>query len=320
MADGSTRGGYVADFFSKPLLPLYAKTIDRCPRSPDIVRFMPMGHIGVNFAAELFGDTMTWDQFASLGLGYGNNFTVTYLSPQPGWKYEYDALGKVFHVIDAQGNDTKKKITSISDFEITQDILDSHQFRVYFAADYEGSPVLEAWIGRRNRGYENWPVLVDDTISPDAYVLAYIDQFFSDAPFHWRCRRLVRELESPNEPEDELTQELDEPQPLGILRSKVPARHTTGDYRQVELTRLDDLKAGLLNKRRNAAISLAWGEFFMIAFFATLMNMTKPVVEPWMLWNGLWRWAYHDNKWDDDDGDGDLDPDMIFTFDMPPRW
>lgn len=320
MADGSTRGGYIADLFSNILIPSHiTKSIDRCPRSPDIVRFMPMGHIGVNFAAELFGDTMTWDQFASLGLGYGNNITVTYLLPQPGWKYEYDALGKVFHVIDAQGNDTKKKIASISDFEITQDILESHQFRVYFAADEEGHPIKEAWIGRRNRGYEDWSVLIDDTISHEAYMLAYVDQFFSDAPFHWRCTRLSPDAEKPDTPENTLTQMLEKPQAMDILRSNVPARHATGDYREHELTRLDDLKPGLMVKRRNAAISLAWGEFLMIAFFATLMNMTKPVVEPWMLWGGLWRWAYHDDKWDDGD-DGDLDPDMIFTFDMPPRW
>lgn len=320
MADGSTRGGHVVEFFTKPLLPIhYTKSIDRCPRRPDIVRFMPLGHVGINFAAEFYGDTMSWDQFASLGLGYGDNLTVTYAQLKPGWKYEYDAFGKVFHVTDDQGNAAKKKIGSISDFEITQEILESHQFRVYFAADDEGNPVLEAWIGRRNRGYETWPELVNDTISHEAYLLSYVEQFFSDAPFHWRCTRLGPSMEKTDAPEDTLTQTLEEAKPMDILRSNVPARHATGDYEQHELTRLDDLKPGLMVKRRNAAISLAWGEFLMIAYFATLMNMTKPVVEPWMLWGGLWRWAYHDDKWDDED-DGDLDPDMLFTFDMPPRW
>lgn len=319
MADGSTRGGYVAELFKKPLMPSHiTESIGRCPASPDLVRLMPMGHIGINFAQELFGDTMTWDQFASLGLGYGSNLTVTYTQLMPCWKYEYDAFGRAFHVTDSQGNVTKKKIGSISDFEVVDEIISSHQFRVYFAADDEGHPVKEAWIGRRNRGYEKLPVLVDDTISPEAYLLSYVEQFFSDAPFHWRCIRLSPATEKPGVPEDILTQTLEEAKPLEILRSNVPARHATGDYEQHELTRLDDLKAGLMVKRRNAALTLAWGEFLMIAYFATLMNMTRPVVEPWMLWGGLWRWAHKNNNSGGDGGD--LDPDMIFTFDMPPRW
>lgn len=301
------RGGWIADLLSGGGVGDASKSVGRCPRKIDIVRMKALAHLGVNFHTEFYGDTMRWDDLASVGLYSGvNTMAVTYPRLEPGWAYEYDAVGGVFTVTDQSGNVTRKRIGNLSEMGIVAEILVSHQFRVYYSARFINDAFLVAWIKRRNQGIDGG--LKDDTVRQQGYILSYVDQFFSET-MPWRCGRMGIAAFLQPEPENNIEQDLqdpaDEPE---VLCSKSPARAATGDYSDMAIKGPGE-KTGRIDKNRNAIVDVAMGEMVMVAAFASLTHMSKPVYEPWMLWE-LWKWL----------GSGELVELVEKIFDLSPRW
>jgi hypothetical protein len=318
------RGGFMASMLSGGYLDKSSKSIRRCPQGIDLVRMKALGHLGVNFYEEYYGDTMNWREFESIGLKHGSNLAVKYPQLQTGWTYYYDAIGKVFTVTDDNGRQTSEKINTLSDMGIVWDILSSHQFKIYFSARFINDAFLIAWVKKRGYVYDddgkiidpnyphdpndpNYNVPKDDTTINLGYLLAYVDQFFNET-LHYRCSRIVKNEFKQPEPENKITQLLCEPEKTEILRTSVPVRSATGDYSDMAI-KGPDVKFVLANKKRNAIIDMILGEFLMVVFFASIMNMSKPVYEPWMLW-GLWKWL----------GSGKPIESIEKIFDLSPRW
>lgn len=137
--------------------------------------------------------------------------------------------------------------------------------------------------------------------------LAYVDQYFNET-LHNRCDRIVRSESEPVNLKNTVTQSLQEPIEIHDLRSNTPMRNATGDYTAMAIKGPDSIFS-LATKQRNAAIDLVLGEFMMVAFLASIMNMSKPVYEPWMLWS-LWKWLVS----------GNITESVQRIFDLSPRW
>ncbi len=309
------RGGFMANMLSGGYLDKSSKSVRRCPRGIDLVRMKALGHLGVNFHEEYYGDTMAWFELESIRLKHGNSSTVKYPQLQTGWTYYYDAIGKIFTVTDDKGVQTSEKINTLSDMGIVWDILSSHQFKIYFSARFINDAFLIAWVKKRGYVYDDDGKIIDpdDTIPKDdtiidlGYKLAYVDQFFNET-LHHRCSRIVKKEFKQPESENRITQVLCEPKKAEILRTSVPVRRATGDYSDMAI-KGPEVKFVMANKKRNAIIDIILGEFLMVAFFASIMNMSKPVFEPWMLW-GLWKWL----------GSGKPIESIEKIFDLSPRW
>lgn len=317
------RGGQPMDMLFAGGIGNKSKSIRRCPPDISAVRMKSLSLFGVD-NKEYYGDLMTWDEFQTVNLPHGTKAFVRFPRLQSGWRYEYDALRQVFTVTEASGKQTRLNILTFSDLGIVWDVLSSHQFRVYFLTITVQAPHLIAWRKKKGCVYDEagnilWPYpkgdnalipgVKDNAITKEAWMLAYVDQFFSDRPLHWHCNRGIRRDAEQPELKNQLVQTITEAKIDDILRSNVPPRHATGNYADMAIHSPDEKRASI-DKRRNAAMNFTLGEFQMIACFATLMHMSKPVYEPWMLW-GLWKWV-------NDGGDPEETTEKI--FDLSPNW
>lgn len=300
------RGSAMLDMLSGGYLPKVSSSLNRCPRGIDRIRMKALGQIGVNYHAEYYGDEMTWTEFESIGIIHGNSTIVKYPQLNAGWTYYYDAVGGIFTVTNDKGNVTVEKIHTLSDMGIVWEILSSHQFKIYFSAKFIDDAFLIAWIKRRGSDYDPTNPKDDMSIS-QGYKLAYVDQYFNET-LHNRCDRIVQSESEPVNLKNTVTQSLQEPIEIHDLRSNTPMRNATGDYTAMAIKGPDNIFS-LATKQRNAAIDLVLGEFMMVAFFASIMNMSKPVYEPWMLWS-LWKWL----------GSGSITESVERIFDLSPRW
>lgn len=331
------RGGWITDVLSGGYMGNATKDLEECPRGVDIVRMKALGHIGVNFHAEYYGDTMTWRELSSVGFHCGDAAIVKYPALEAGWTYVYDAVGGQFIVTDASGAVTSERVGNLADLGIVLEILCSHQFKVVYSARFINDAFLIARRKRRNEGADGngsggnggggnggsngggngsgsggnggggvWPN--DDAMRYPAYVLSYVDQFFNET-MPWRCNRVGMAAFDQPKIENNVAQTLHKPatEPE-VLRSKSPARAATGDYSDMAIKGASG-KTGSIDKNRNAVVDVVMGEMVMIAVFASLMYMSKPVYEPWMLW-GLWKWL----------GSGDAIESAEKIFDLSPRW
>lgn len=303
-----SRGGFLFEIFTSGAIGKASPSLKLCPRKIDIVRLKALGHMGINFHEEYFGDTLTWWELTSAGLGYGNNLVTKYQTLEVGWTYELDAVSKIFTVTDSIGNKTSVKIKTLSDLGIVRAIFESHQFRIYFSASFINDAFLIASIKRRNGGDGGAEdETKDDTSMYPPYLLAYVDQFFIEK-LHWKCKRLVSDECRVPQLENIITQEITAPKEVQILRSNVPVRSATGNFSDMAIY-APKVKCSLAQKQRNVIIDIVLGEFLMIAYFASLIHMNKPVYEPWMLF-GIWKWL----------GSGDPILSIEKIFDLSPRW
>lgn len=305
-----SRDGFMFDMFGGGATKEPSISLKRCPRKIDMVRFKALGHMGITFNNDYYGDEISWWELSSAGFSFGNNTVVKYPLLQVGWTYYYNAVDRFFHVTDEKGNTQTTKVTTIADLGITWEILTSHQFKIYFSgADFIGDAFLIAWYRRRGQPDPDNPdeVLPDDSIMNKSYLLSYVDQFFTEK-LHWKCNRFVEKTNNTPSPENTIEQNLTEPHKLEILRPQVPVRSATGDYSAKAIISEKE-KFAAANKKRNAIIDIVVGEFLMVAFFASIHNMSKPVYEPWMLFN-MWKWL----------SKSDYVESIDKIFDLSPRW
>lgn len=302
------RGGYIFDIFAAGSIGNVTKSIGRATNIIDAVRMKALGHLGVNFDAKYFGDTLTWDELSSAGVTWGNSTTLKYAELKDGWLYEYEANGKIFTVTDDKGIVIKESVTTLSNLGICLDIMSSHQFTIYFSAYFINDAFLIAW--KYKNGSNNYDGC-RKTILNENIKLAYVDKYFTDDLLHWKCNRVTNCSDniSPNL-KNKLIQALLSPtkQP-SILRPKNRVLLTNGDYSELMITIDTSSIPAESNKKRNAIIDVVMADLFMIAYFASLMNMSKPVYEPWMLF-GMWKWLCS--------SDPVLSIEKI--FDLSPRW
>lgn len=307
------RGGYLFDLFSAGGVGNTSKSLDRTSKDVDAIRMKALGHLGVNFDAVYYGDTLTWDELETVGTTWGKSIDLVYAELKAGWIYDYEANGKVFTVINDLGVAEKKVIKTWSELGICWDIMYSHQFKIHFSADFLNDAFLPAW--RWKRGQE--PVDPDDpnnqgkkesVIFFAGIKLAHIDPFFSDEALHFTCKRMINVLKTYPVLENDLTQTLEKAKEVHILRSLVPVRQARGDYSGF-MIKAETSKSAKRDKKRNAVVEIVMADLIMIAYFSSLMNMSKPVYEPWMLF-GMWKWL------------GSSDPILSIEkiFDLSPRW
>ena len=111
----------------------------------------------------------------------------------------------------------------------------------------------------------------------------------------------------------------------GITDGIAVSVDVSGYLREVLLAEIRDLSADCnfpanYFEGKNAAVAAkqivekqanieSVGEWLMVAAFASIVNASKPVFEPWMLWH-LWQWL----------GQGTVIIKRDRIFDLSPRW
>ena len=287
------------------------KSMGRCPRPSNPIRLMYLGHLALKVPSIFYGGSMTWDELGSLKIPWGDNETVIYDTVQAGWTYVFDVGLKRFTVTDNNGTATVYNgITTISDLCISWDILESPQFSIVINGTFENIAFLIAW------KYRKWQVPPgEDPGNIPArsgyqfpYFFSYVDQYLSENGVSSKYYRLL-DISPIDGVTDGVTVSLD----------------ASGYAREVLLAKIKDLSADCnfpanYFEGKNAAVAAkqiiekqaiieSVGEWLMIAAFASIMNASKPVYEPWMLWH-LWQWL----------GQGTVVIKRERVFDLSPRW
>ena len=289
-------------------------SMGRCPRPYNPVRLMHLGHLALKVPSIFYGGSMTWDELGSLKIPWGDEETVIYETVQTGWTYVYDIGLKRFTVTDNTGTATVHNgIETISELCISWDILESPQFSIALTAKFENDAFLIGWKYRKDRipPGEEVPsgfVFPDKAADEYTYFFSYVDQYLSKSGVSSKHYRLL------------------DVSPLdGVLDGVMVSVDVSGYAREILLAKIQDLSADCnfpenYFEGKNAAVAAkqivekqaiieSVGEWLMVAAFASIMNASKPVFEPWMLWH-LWQWLGH--------GTVIIKRDRI--FDLSPRW
>lgn len=283
------------------------------------VRMKHLGHLGLKIPAEFIGGSMTWDELGSIILRWGTNETLLYTVPQPGWTYKWDiGLGR-FIVTDSNGNATiHEHIKTISDLGISWDILESPQFSIHLTANFENTAFLIGW--RYKKGYPpnpDDPYYPDDpdnpVSSPEYYGITALIQWsevdkYLNSVLHIVYGRLIESSINDGGNQDaSVTIDL-----TGYFRDILFAEAgnlTASSNYPLDLYKASEAMTG--NKEfLMRYVEMAFiGDLLMIHLFASISNGSKPVFEPWMLWE-LWRWL----------GQGTVVISRDRTFDLSPWW
>lgn len=289
------RGGYI----QATAIGIGAFSNLKCPTRPYVsVRFKILGHIGLRIPAEYVGGSMTWDELATVGLPWGNNETVIYPALEPGWTYILNPGKKTFTVTDALGNVTvHQNITTFSDLGIVWDILESPQFKIVFDASFEDNAFLLAW--RYIHGFIPDGPGSDDPRFPEQrtekmeYCWALVDAYLNQEPVDAsKIERFFWPGENIAPVEDNLTSYIDGTEIAKantVLLARVADLSAYGSYPSNFYKGMNAAVAAQ-DMRNKAAHSWEMGTLLMIAAFASIMNASKPVFEPWMLWK-MWQWV-----------------------------
>lgn len=269
-------------------------SMGRTPRPFFSVRLKNLGHIGVTFG-DLIGGTITMAQFGSLGLPWGISTTLLYAAPEIGWTYIFNRGEKTFTVTDSGGVVTvHSDIKTFSDLGISWAVFESPQFKIVLNSKFETEVFLSAWKYRNGQippGQENpYPEGIPQKMGrPDPWFWSLVDSYLNATGGHADYERLF-------------DLELIEP----LKSAAVPTIDASGLARTVLFAAVNDLSADclfpsnlftgvnaavcartMLNKAAKKAVI---GDWMMIAAFASIMNASKPVLEPYMLWK-LWQWV-----------------------------
>lgn len=242
---------------------------------------------------------MTWDEFGSLQVPWGDGETVTYEEPQIGWTYVWDVGRKTFTVTDNTGTATVHAgINSVSDLCISWNVLESPQFSVVLNANFENDAFLIGWRYKKGHippGQEDIWNIPDRSGEVCYFGFCYGDSYLMDDAFHIHFGRLV-DIEKLNCEHDDSVLGVDgsgtDRQPLlSLVKSdlasycRYPANFLPGQ----------NAASAARQVRQWTATMLAIGDPLMIAIFASIMNMSSPVYEPWMIWK-LWQWYVQESQ------------------------
>ena len=309
------RGGYMQD---GPVAMGTFRNLSSPTRPYFSVRFKLLGHIGAKVPAEYVGNTMTWAELGSVGIPWGDSETVIYDSLQPGWSYVFNPGKKTFTVTDAANVVTVHSgIKSLSDLGIVWEILESSQFKIVFDASFEANAFLIAWKyihGRVPPGEEdpggdpNNPLFRDKRADMMQYSWALVDQYLNTGTVDSRIGRFV--LGKDGDVVEDATTATISGTDLSrtILLANTVDLSAFGDYPTNYFPAPDQHIAAQDTRTKTGQI-IDRGTLLMIASFASIMNMSKPVFEPWMLWK-MWEWA----------GKGSVVVTRERCFDLSPWW
>jgi hypothetical protein len=242
------------------------------------VKLMNLGDVGRTFV-DYYGDTITWDQFASLKLTWGDNTVIKYNGVQPGWTYWWEIGLWEFIVTDNLGNKTVETVSTLSDLGITWDILESSQFSMHISARFVREAFLKAWRYKRR--------ILPCNLWPTDYLWGEFDKYLNDDEYDSHFERL---RDSPRE----LGFFIEPGGMLGELREQtlMPIRDynldSTGNF-PTDMWDLNYVKTTSKATPPRIVDQYEIGTMLMIYMFASIMNASKPVFEPWMLWK-MWQW------------------------------
>ncbi|TWH48560.1 hypothetical protein [Sporomusa sp. KB1] len=279
------------------------------PRPFFSVRLKHLGHLALKVPSTYYGDALTWDQLASLGMPWGDNTTLLYEAPLPGWSYRFDIGLKRFTVTDTEGQATVyNNIKTISDLGISWDIISSHQFVLFFDAHFENDAFLIGWYLKK--GYPippEWDIIPEILCDIYGYCWSDVEDYLQPGDYAVHFGRL---LERQQETVDiEVPTSLSECERRNLLvNTTVDLSRATGGF-QPNLKLSPEEKHMAKKSKDRAAELIPVGILLMIALFASISNASKPAFEPWMLWE-LWRWL----------GCGTVVVPRDRTFDLSPWW
>lgn len=248
------------------------------------VKLMHLGHVGMDFKY-FNGGTMTWDELGSLNLKWGDNTAIKYNGLQPGWTYFWEIKNYDFIVTDNAGNVTITNCKTISDLGITWDIFKSPQFTIHISGKWENDSFLLAW--RYKHGYEPLDPLHP---RPEGFIAEYLwgefDKYLKDE-MHVHYEMLVDKVTTSGN--DDTLVELDATaciKPMTL--AKTTPLSATGNF-PADCLKMDLNSLGEKEYREAIAEAYDVGNLLMICIFASIMNGSKSVFEPWMIWK-MWQW------------------------------
>ncbi|MBP2629896.1 MAG: hypothetical protein H6Q70_524 [Firmicutes bacterium] len=249
----------------------------RPPRPYFSVRLKNLSHLGLKIPNKYYGDTLTFDEMEALNIDWGDNETLVYDSLQTSWSYVWNLGKKTFTVTDGNGAITiKTNVTTISDLGICYDILESHNFAIELTSDLD---LPAFFIG--SRAMEKKASIMQSIrwSSIEAYL---------NSIMHVAFKRLIERDETGLSVEDifNLGLQINDTE-RNVLLAKITSLKAYGQYPMNFLQ--GDQAIAVTRELIRQGTMLILGEFLMIQTFASINKMTKPVVEPWMLWD-LWKW------------------------------
>ncbi len=284
------RGGYIQDGVS--LMGRFSNLA--CSNRPYFsVRFKVLGHLGLKIPAEYFGGSMTWDELGSAGVPWGTSETIIYDTLEEGWTYVFNPGRKTFTVTDNLGNITvHSNVKTISELGIVWDILESPQFKLVFDASFENNAFLPAWkyITQHIPPGEEDPLVPEKRAMIMEYCWSVVDSYLNTGEAYYETGRFILPKEK-EQITDSINATIDG---FALTRTILLASETTelsayGSYPSNFYKGKESL-VSLPDTTTKSAHFVDAGSFLMIASFATIMNATRPVLEPWMLWK-MWQWV-----------------------------
>ena len=254
----------------------------RPPQPYFSVKFKNLNHLGLKIPNNYYGDTLTEDEIESLNIPWGDNEMMVYDTLKLDWSYVWNIGKKTFTVTDDNKAVTvKTNVIAISDLGICQDVLESHNFVIELTADLN---VPAFFIGTRAM-YKKSSILQNIRWSS---IEAYLNSIM-----HVAFKRFIERDESVLMAEDLFSIDMqinDAERSLLIAKitnlkadDKYPANLSQG--RQALSVTRELIRQGIL---------LFFGDVLLIQTFASINNMSKPMIEPWLLWD-LWRWLGRSN-------------------------
>lgn len=276
--------------------------LGRTPVPSVSVRFKHLGHVGKQFA-DYYGDSITWDQFGSLRIPWGNSTVIKHSALQPGWTYWWEMGTWDFTVTDAAGNVTVEKVRTLSDLGITWEIFESHQFSIHISGKFENDAFLIAMRYRRGKPWPGGPDGPggpggpggpdDEWFEPDiqTHIMPYFwgefDKYLKEY-LHVHSRRLIDSHPELNLKDCQYIDIDISNLVKSLLLANVSYLAATGNFPAEIMQRdINTIMERALTDRKTESFLV--GRLLMIQVFASINNASKPVLEPWMLW-WLWQW------------------------------
>lgn len=263
-------------------------TLQRQPRPFTSVRLMHLGHLGLKIPAEYYGDTIKWDEIEALRIEWGDYETLIYDQLKVGWSYVWNLGRETFTVTDDTGVETiYHNITKLSQLGICWDAFESHQFKIILDGSFENTAFLLAYIYKINN-----PNPGDVEIPPETrkaqsigFSWSLVEEYLNRIMQLAYIRLIETSRQIGQESEKAISGEL-------LDKAAILARITNLDvsaFFPVDLLQQEVNKNASSKNLIRQCEKFILGQYIMISLFASINNMSKPVYEPWMLWE-LYKW------------------------------
>lgn len=255
----------------------------KVPTAPYFSVFMkPIAPYSRTGGFSWFGDTITVDEMASLGLIWGSTTPAVYDTLISGWKWDFYPRRRQLIITDSSGRITTRTVNAWSELCVNIEVLMSPQFEYHISASDVQPYIIVT----------QYYKLIDCLIEFIAYSLSIDnDDDDNDTEYHWVGKWMYHVY--PQFKDIIKTIPIADCEKLDVftLYSIITVSLVTnGKYPLLVTKGYDNVIGNLLEQGKNCMIYNTFLMTFVSMFSNSFMRGSgRHCYEPWMLWQ-MWKW------------------------------